>query len=78
MVVYKTEQFMKTLFLVRYFFDSADNEAKMLWKSGLMEKRDYETYISLFANMSNFMKKPNIIVHLDVTPEESYERIKQR
>lgn len=43
-----------------------------------MEKRDYETYCNLFANMSNFMKKPNLIVHLDVTPQESLERIKLR
>ena len=50
----------------------------MLMDSGLMDKRDYETYVNLFANMSNFMKKPNIIVHLDVTPEQSLERIKMR
>lgn len=29
--------------------------ARMLWKSGLMEERDYRTYIELFGNMSNFM-----------------------
>jgi len=34
--------------------------------------------LSLFKNMSNFMKKPNIIVHLDVTPEESLRRITMR
>jgi len=28
--------------------------------------------------MANFMKKPNIIVHLDLTPEESYRRIQLR
>jgi len=63
--------------------------ARMLNKSGMIDDRDYRTYISLvcryccrltfqFANMSNFMKKPNLIVHLDVTPEESLERIKRR
>merc|ERR1712217_640691 len=31
-----------------------------------------------FQNMANFMKKPNIIVHLDLTPEESYRRIQLR
>ena len=36
------------------------------------------SYITLFNNMSNFMKKPNIIIHLDVTPEESLRRIKMR
>ena len=42
--------------------------ARMLRNAGLMEERDYQTYVSLFQNMSNFMKKPNIIVHLDVSP----------
>ncbi len=35
--------------------------AKMLRDSGLMDERDYATYVSLFQHMSNFMKKPNII-----------------
>lgn len=52
--------------------------AKILMSSGLMEERDYRTYMDLFSNMSNFMRKPNLIVHLDVTPEESMERIKLR
>jgi deoxyadenosine kinase len=52
--------------------------ARMLCASKLMDKRDYETYIELFNNMANFMRQPSIIVHLDVTPEESLERIKMR
>lgn len=52
--------------------------AKMLRDSGLMKARDYDTYRDLFAHMSNFMKKPNIIVHLDVSPEESFRRITMR
>jgi len=43
-----------------------------------MSERDYRTYVELFKNMSNFMRKPNVIVHLDVSPEESIERIKLR
>ena len=52
--------------------------AKMLARTGLMEERDYRTYLSLFRNMSNFMCKPNVIVYLDVSPEESLERIRTR
>jgi len=52
--------------------------AKMLAKSGLMDERDYRTYITLFRNMSNFMCKPNMIVYLDVSAEESRERIQKR
>merc|ERR1712217_860260 len=52
--------------------------ARMLRDSGHLDERDYRTYMELFQNMSNFMQKPNIIVHLDVTPEESLRRIKMR
>jgi len=52
--------------------------ARMLRDSGKMDERDYRTYMELFQNMSNFMQKPNIIVHLDVSPEESYRRITMR
>jgi deoxyadenosine kinase len=52
--------------------------AKMLAKTGLMEERDYRTYVQLFRNMSNFMCKPSVIVYLDVSPESSAERIRSR
>lgn len=52
--------------------------ARMLRDSGHMDQRDYNTYIELFKNMSNFMKKPNIIVHLDVKPHEAMDRIRMR
>ena len=52
--------------------------AAMLAESGLMEERDYRTYVQLFRYMSNFMCKPNVIVYLDVTPERSMERINMR
>lgn len=52
--------------------------AKMLKEAGLMDERDYQTYLDLFSNMSNFLRKPNLIVHLDTTPEVSLERIKKR
>ncbi len=52
--------------------------AKMLARTGLMDQRDYQTYVSLFRNMSNFMCKPSVIVYLDVSPEASAERIRTR
>lgn len=52
--------------------------AEMLCRAGLMDKRDFQTYCSLSKNMSKFMTHPNVIVHLDVTPEESLRRIKLR
>ena len=52
--------------------------AKMLVDLGLMDARDYDTYLSLFKHMSNFMCRPNVIVYLDVRPERSMERIRSR
>ena len=52
--------------------------AKVLYEQGNMEEREYKTYLNLFRNMSNFMKKNTLIVHLDVKPEEALERIKMR
>ncbi|MGE5181249.1 MAG: deoxynucleoside kinase [Acidobacteriota bacterium] len=52
--------------------------AKILAQTGLMDERDYRTYVELFRNMSNFMCKPSVIVFLDVSPEASIERIKMR
>ena len=52
--------------------------AKMLVNLGLMDGRDYRTYLSLFKHMSNFMCKPNVIVYLDVKPERSLERVRMR
>lgn len=52
--------------------------AKMLVQLGLMDQRDYETYLSLFRHMSNFMCRPSMVVYLDVKPERSMERIKLR
>jgi deoxyadenosine kinase len=52
--------------------------AKMLASRGLMDERDYRTYAALFRHMSNFMCKPNLIVYLDVSPEDSMARIRSR
>lgn len=50
----------------------------MLRNAKLMDQRDYETYLSLFNHMSNFMRKPNVIIHLEVSPEEALERVRAR
>jgi deoxyadenosine kinase len=52
--------------------------AKMLVQLGLMDERDYRTYQALFAHMSNFMCRPNVIIYLDVKPKRSMERIEAR
>lgn len=52
--------------------------AKMLHSRGYITEKDYTTYISLFDNISNLMRKPTLIVWLDVSPKEALERIRSR
>jgi len=52
--------------------------AKTLRDLQQMDERDYQTYLNLFRNLSNFMCRPSAIVYLDVTPENSLRRIEQR
>ena len=52
--------------------------AKTLVNLGLMEERDYRTYLDLFKHMSKFMCRPNIIIYLDIKPQTSMSRIKLR
>ena len=52
--------------------------AKTLVNLGLMDERDYRTYLDLFKHMSNFMCRPSIIVYLDIKPETSFQRIGMR
>uniref|UniRef100_A0A6C0LW89 Deoxynucleoside kinase domain-containing protein n=1 Tax=viral metagenome TaxID=1070528 RepID=A0A6C0LW89_9ZZZZ len=52
--------------------------AKMLKEDGLMDPLDFQTYVDLFQNMSNFLHRPDVIIYLDVEPEVALERIKQR
>ncbi len=52
--------------------------AKTLVNAGLMDERDYRTYLQLFRHMSNFMCRPHLIVYLDLQPETSMQRIRER
>jgi deoxyadenosine kinase len=52
--------------------------AKMLHDGGLMEDLDFNTYIQLFNNMTNFLHRPDLIIYLDVEPEEALRRVRER
>ena len=52
--------------------------AKTLMQQGLIDKRDYETYLQLFKHMSHFMCRPSVIIYLDLSPESSMKRIQMR
>lgn len=52
--------------------------AKMLYDDGYISKNDFETYKSLFINMTNFLHRPDLIIYLDVKPEVAKQRIMDR
>jgi len=52
--------------------------AKMLREDGMMEELDFQTYRHLYSNMSNFLHRPDLILYLDVEPEEALRRVKMR
>ena len=52
--------------------------ARVLVDMELMHPRDYETYVALYRNLSNFMCRPTAIVYLHATPEACHERIQRR
>lgn len=52
--------------------------AKMLHESGNISDLDFETYCSLFENMTNFLHRPDVILYLDVTPETALTRVQAR
>ena len=52
--------------------------AKMLKEDGLMEDLDFKTYCQLFNNMTNFLHRPDVIIYLNVEPEEALMRVKTR
>lgn len=51
---------------------------KVLYDSGHMTEREYRLYTEMFDTLSNFIVHPDVIIHLDVSPEESLRRIKSR
>ena len=49
--------------------------ARVLVDMHLMHPRDYDTYVGLYRNLSNFMCRPTAIVYLHATPEACHARI---
>lgn len=52
--------------------------AQMLVESGHMSKLDYATYLDLFLNMTHFLERPTVILHLDVDPEVALSNVQRR
>jgi len=49
-----------------------------LYQMKTMSKRDWETYKTLFDNMTQFLKKPDLIIYLKASTDTLINRIKNR
>ena len=52
--------------------------AKMLTDSGHIHEEEFKIYSECFANMTEEMKPPDLIVFLNCTPEKALERARKR
>lgn len=52
--------------------------ARMLQSTGMISQLDFGTYASLFSDMCNFLRRPDVVVFLSVKPKTALERVKQR
>tara|TARA_B100000676_G_C17754697_1_gene668453 strand:- start:63 stop:695 length:633 start_codon:yes stop_codon:yes gene_type:complete len=62
----------------RTIYEDASIFAYNLYKMKIMSERDWNTYISLFDNMTQFLKKPDLIIYLKASTDTLINRIKNR
>ena len=62
----------------RTIYEDVSIFAYNLHQMGTMSKRDWETYKTLFDNMAQFLRKPNLIIYLKASTDTLINRIKNR
>ena len=62
----------------RTIYEDAFIFAYNLYKMKIMSERDWNTYINLFNNMTQFLKKPDLIIYLKASTDTLIDRIKNR
>ena len=62
----------------RTIYEDVEIFSKNLYKIGCMDKRDWNTYSDLFKNMTQFIRKPDLIIYLKADLDVLLERIEER
>ena len=62
----------------RTIYEDVEIFARNLHEMKLMTDRDWQTYRDLFRNMTQFLKKPDLIVYLQADTATVVSRIKNR
>tara|TARA_Y100001970_G_scaffold97117_1_gene122252 strand:- start:5659 stop:6282 length:624 start_codon:yes stop_codon:yes gene_type:complete len=62
----------------RTIYEDVSIFAYNLYEMKIMSKRDWDTYVNLFNNMTQFLKKPDLIIYLKASTDTLINRIKNR
>jgi deoxyadenosine/deoxycytidine kinase len=62
----------------RSVYEDAEVFAQNLYRQGLIEERDYQTYWELYQVLTEFLPPPDLVVYLRSSPQTLLKRIKQR
>lgn len=62
----------------RTIYEDVEIFAKNLYKMGNMDKRDWKNYSDLFAVMTSYLRKPDIVVYLKASVPTLVDRIRKR
>ena len=62
----------------RTIYEDVEIFSKNLYKLGHMDSRDWKTYKNLFSNMTQFIRKPDLIVYLKADLDVLLSRIRKR
>ena len=62
----------------RTIYEDVEIFSKNLHEMGFMDDRDWETYKQLFANMTKFLKAPDLIIYLKADLPTILDRIETR
>ena len=67
-----------SVILDRSLYEDAEIFAHNLFKRGIMGKRDYETYESLYQSLVSFLPTPDLMIYLRASTETLINRIEKR
>ncbi len=76
--VQKIRQSGKTVVQDRTIYEDAYIFAPNLYDMGLMGKRDYDNYLSLFELMSSLVKSPDLLIYIRASVPKLVEQIQKR
>lgn len=62
----------------RTIYEDTEIFARILYRRGMMDERDYHNYRDLFAEMVDYLRPPDLILYLRARPETVLARIAER